>query len=173
MVECFERLDIPMENFMKVIGAVLVSTFVFGGALAQAPDPSASPPASAGSSHPAMANTDAKRDDAVEKHIKVLHGQLKITPAEESQWTAVAETMRENAKNLDRAIDKRDANMATATAVDDLNAYADIAQAHANGVKKLASAFSGLYSAMSDAQKKEADEVFSHRGHEGKKVAAQ
>jgi periplasmic protein CpxP/Spy len=173
MVECFERVDIPMENFMKVIGAVLVSTFVFGGALAQAPDPSASPPASAGSSHPAMANADAKRDDAVEKHIKALHAQLKITPAEESQWNAVAETMRENAKNLDRAIDKRDANMATATAVDDLNAYADIAQAHANGVKKLSSAFSGLYSAMSDAQKKEADEVFSHRGHEGKKVAAQ
>ena len=158
---------------MKVIGAVLVSTFVFGGALAQAPDPSASPQASAGSSHQAMANTDAQRDDAVEKHIKDMHAQLKITPAEESQWSAVAETMRENAKNLDRVIDKRDANMATATAVDDLNAYADIAQAHANGVKKLASAFSGLYSAMSDAQKKEADGVFSHHDHEGKKVAGQ
>jgi hypothetical protein len=47
-----------------------------------------------------------------------------------------------------------------------LNAYADIAQAHANGVKKLAGAFSGLYSVMSDDQKKQADEVFSHRGHD-------
>jgi hypothetical protein len=85
----------------------------------------------------------------------------------------LAETMRENAIDLDRAIDKREANVASATAIDDLNAYADVAQAHANGVKKLASAFSQLYSVMSDDQKKEADEVFSHGSHEGKKVARQ
>ena len=109
----------------------------------------------------------------MEKHIKEMHATLKITPAEEAQWNTVAETMRESAKDLDRAIDKRDANKASATAIDDLNAYADIAQAHANGVKKLASAFSGLYSAMSDDQKKEADEVFSHRGHGAGKVAKQ
>ena len=88
-----------------------------------------------------MSNSDAKRDAAVEKHIKELHATLKITPAEETQWNEVAQTMRENAQNLDRAIDKRDSNVANATAIDDLNAYADIAQAHANGVKKLASAF--------------------------------
>jgi protein CpxP len=146
-----------MENFMKVIAAVLLSTFVFGSAIAQTSTPSS-----------AMATADAKRDAAVEKHIKELHATLKITPAEETQWGDVAATMRENARDLDRAIDKRSANKANASAVDDLNAYADIAQAHANGVKKLAGAFSGLYSVMSDDQKKEADEVFSHRGHEAK-----
>jgi protein CpxP len=155
---------------MKAIIAVLtVSTLVFGAAVAQTPDPHAS----ADSSHSAMANADAKRDAAVEKHIKEMHATLKITSAEEAQWNTVAETMRESAKDLDRAIDKRDAIKASATAIDDLNAYADIAQAHANGVKKLASAFSGLYSAMSDDQKKEADEVFSHRGHGAGKVAKQ
>jgi protein CpxP len=147
---------------MKVIAAVLISTFVIGGAVAQAADP----PASASNS--AMASADAKRDAAVEKHIKELHATLKITPAEEVQWNEVAATMRDNARELDRSIDKRVANAASATAIDDLNAYADIAQAHANGVKKLASAFTGLYSVMSDSQKKEADEVFSHRGHEAK-----
>jgi hypothetical protein len=109
----------------------------------------------------------------VEKHIKDLHGTLGITPAEEPQWNKVAETMRENATELDRAIDKRDASVANATAIDNLSSYGDIVQAHANGIKKLASAFSGLYSAMSDDQKKVADEVFSHRGHEGNKVARQ
>jgi protein CpxP len=158
---------------MKVIVAVLVSTFVFGSALAQTPGPSASPTASTDSSGSAPANSDAKRDAAVEKHIKMLHATLKITPAEEPQWKEVADTMRENAKDLDRAIDKRAANGASATAIDDLNSYADIAQAHANGVKKLASAFSGLYSAMSDDQKKEADGVFSHRGHQAAKIAKQ
>jgi periplasmic protein CpxP/Spy len=156
---------------MKLIVAVLVSTFVFASAVAQTSGQSASPHAAADSSPAAMANSDAKRDAGVEKHIKGLHVTLKITAAEESLWSEVAQTMRENAKELDRAIDKRDAHAASATAIDDLNAYADIAQAHANGVKKLASAFSGLYSAMSDDQKKEADEVFSHRNHEGKKVA--
>ena len=157
---------------MKVIAAVLVSTFVIGAAVAQTPDQSASPPATANATPLAMAKSDAKRDNAVEQHITALHAQLKITAAEESQWKEVAETMRQNAKDLDRAIDRRDATAASATAIDDLNSYADIAQAHANGVKKLASAFAGLYSAMSDDQKKQADEVFSHRDHEAKKIAS-
>jgi hypothetical protein len=159
-----------MENFMKMIVAALLTSFAFGAALAQAQNPEAN--SSANASGAAMANSDAKRDAAVEKHIKELHATLKITSAEEPQWNEVAQTMRENARDLDRAIDKRDANVANATAIDDLNAYADIAQAHANGVKKLASAFAGLYSAMSDGQKKEANEVFSHRGHEAGKIAS-
>ena len=155
---------------MKVIAAVLVSTFMFGGAVAQIPGPSASPDSAADASGSAMASADTKRDSAVEKRIKELHVTLKITSAEESQWNEVAATMRASAKDLDRAIDKRAANVASATAIDDLNAYAEIAQAHANGVKKLASAFAALYSAMSDDQKKEADLVFSHR-HEVGKIA--
>jgi periplasmic protein CpxP/Spy len=156
---------------MKLIIAVLVSTFAFGGAIAQSPESSASPHASANATPSAMTKSDAKRDEAVEHHIADLHAKLKITSAEESQWKEVADTMRENAKNMDKAIDKRNASIANATAIDDLNAYADIAQAHATGVKKLAKHFSGLYSMMSDDQKKEADEIFSHRNHEGKKVA--
>jgi protein CpxP len=155
---------------MKMLVAVLVSTFVFGGVVAQTPDQSSSRHSSAG---PTIPNSDAKRDGEVEKHIKDLHGTLGITPAEEPQWNKVAETMRENATELDRAIDKRDASVANATAIDNLSSYGDIVQAHANGIKKLASAFSGLYSAMSDDQKKVADEVFSHRSHEGNKVARQ
>jgi protein CpxP len=161
-----------MENVMNMIVAAVVSSLAFGAALAQAPDSAATPNPSANATTTAMATADAKRDAAVEKHIKELHATLKITPAEEPQWNEVAQTMRENARELDRAIDKRDANVANATAIDDLNAYADITQTHANGVKKLASAFSGLYSAMSEDQKKEANEVFSHRGHEAGKIAS-
>ena len=157
---------------MKSIAAVLVSTLVFGGAVAQTSDQSPSPRASATTSETAMANSDAKRDAAVEKHISQLHATLKITPVQEAQWNEVAATMRENAKEMDLVIDKRTANAATATAIDDLKAYADIAQTHANGVKKLATTFSGLYSAMSAEQKKAADEAFNHRGHQGKRVAS-
>ena len=157
---------------MKVVAAVLASTFVLGGAVAQTPAPSANTHSSAATSDSAMAQWDAKRDAADEKHIDELHATLKITPMQEAQWSEVANTMRANAKEMDQAIDKRAANAATATAIDDLKAYGDIAQTHANGVKKLATAFSGLYSALSEEQKKAADAAFSHRGHEGKKVAS-
>jgi len=155
---------------MKVIAAVLVSTCAFGAAFAQASDLSASQPPAANATRSEMAKSDAKRDSAVEQHITELRAQLKITAAEEPQWKQVADTMRENARELDRAIDKRDASIASATAIDNLNSYSEIAQVHANGVKKLASAFTGLYSVMSDAQKKEADVVFSHG--DAKKVAS-
>jgi protein CpxP len=157
---------------MKIIAAVLVSTLVGGAAVAQNLDPSRSPRASAAAANTSTASADAKRDAAVEKHIDQLHDSLKITPVQEAQWNEVAATMRDNAKAMDRAIDKRAAGAATATAIDDLKAYEDIAQTHANGVAKLATAFSGLYATMSDDQKKAADAAFSHRDHEGKKVAS-
>jgi protein CpxP len=153
---------------MKLIAAALVSTFVIGAAAAQTPDQSLSPHGTANATPSAMAKSDAKRDNAMEQHITELHAQLKITAAEETQWMAVAEVMRENARDLDQAIDKRDATVASATAIDSLTSYSNIAQVHADGVKKLASAFSGLYSVMPDAQKKQADDVFSHRDPVGK-----
>ena len=149
---------------MKMIAALLVSS-VFGVAAAQTSPPASHSPA-------AMMRSDAKRDAAVERHIAELHAKLNITGAEETQWKEVAETMRENAKDLDLSIDKRVAAGSTASAIDDLNSYAEIAQTHANGVKKLAVAFSSLYSVMSDDQKKQADEVFSHRNHAAGKVAS-
>jgi protein CpxP len=155
---------------MKTLVAVLASTFLIGAAFAQSPAPSAGGPPSSNASPAAMMKSDAKRDMKVEKHIKDLHARLTITAAEESQWAAVAKTMRDNAKDLDAAIDKREAAIGNATAVDDLNAYGDIAQAHADAVKKLSAVFSPLYASMSDDQKKVADEVFAPRPHKGKKA---
>lgn len=154
---------------MKAIVAVLASTLLIGSAYAQAPDASAVP-SSTSAAPGAMAKGDVKRDMRVEKHISDLHAKLKITSAEETQWAVVVKTIRDSASELDRAIDKRHAMMKNATAVDDLNAYGEIAQAHADSVKNLSSAFSPLYASMPDDQKKLADQVFAHRAHEGKKM---
>jgi hypothetical protein len=51
------------------------------------------------------------------------------------------------------------------TAVDDLKSYGEIADAHANGIKKLTPVFADLYTSMSDVQKKEADTLFRHGDH--------
>src|SRR5450830_66833 len=150
-----------MENLMKIIAKVLASTFLISSVYALTPayaDTTASPNVSSASE----VKSDARHDMRVEKHIKELHAKLKITPGEESQWDAVAKVMHDNATELDQVIDKRKANISTATAIDDLNAYADIAQAHADGVRKLSKAFAPLHASMPDDQKKVADEVFLH-----------
>ena len=156
---------------MKTIVPVLVASTLFvGGAYAQSVALQSNTATPTGSSH-AMMKSDASHSAEVEKHIKDLHAKLKITPAEESQWDAVAKTMRDNAAELDGAVSKRDAIASRATAIDDLNAYGDIVQVHADNIKKLSTAFTALYDSMPDNQKKIADEVFTQNGHEGKKVA--
>jgi protein CpxP len=158
---------------MKTITAALTSAFLITGAYAEAP--SSSPvmaSSSSGASTAAMTKSDAKRDMAVESHIKDMHAQLQITPAEETQWAAVAKTMRDSTIETDKAIDKRQALVNSASAVDNLRAYGDIAQAHADSVKRLAAVFAPLYASMSDDQKKAADALFAHRAHDGKQKVA-
>ncbi len=49
--------------------------------------------------HPVPGNSAAQR---VEEHIKELHSQLRITPAENPQWDQFAAVMRENARDMDQ-----------------------------------------------------------------------
>ena len=69
--------------------------------------------------------------------------------------------MRDNGKTLDALTQARVDHAKTMTAVDDLKSYGEIADAHADGVKKLTPVFASLYDGMSDAQKKQADALFS------------
>jgi protein CpxP len=106
------------------------------------------------------------KGETVEQRITNLHTALKITPDEESQWNGVAQAMRENAAAMDKLVaTKRTTPPQNITAVDDLKTYQQFAQAHVDGLKNLTSAFSTLYNAMPDAQKKIADQVFLSSGH--------
>jgi hypothetical protein len=156
---------------MNIVLVAVTSAFFVSGAYAQTPNAPAGTPPVAGAAAPAMAGSASKRDAAVEKHIKDLHAQLKITPAEETQWSVVARAMRDSAVATDQAIDKREGIVGSATAIDNLNSYGDIAQAHADGVKKLAAAFAPLYASMPADQKKVADTVFSHHDAHDKMAA--
>ncbi len=149
-----------------IVAALLASSFLISGAYAQSPDSSADVSRSSDASALAPMKSEAERNMDVQRHIADLHAKLSITPAEESLWSAVAKTMQDNANELDSAIDKR--NEANTSAVDDLNAYGDLVQAHADGVKKLSAVFSPLYASMPDDQKRVADDVFGQRAHAGK-----
>jgi hypothetical protein len=105
-------------------------------------------------------------EERAEAHIKSLHERLHITAAQEPQWNALAQVMRDNAQHMHMAITQRQEAAKTLTALDDLKAYQAIADAHAQGLQKLIPAFEALYAVMSDEQKGNADAVFSQsRGH--------
>jgi len=109
----------------------------------------------------------SEKDARVEARIKSLHDRLKITSAEEPQWSGVAQAMRDNAREMQGAIEQR-REARSMTAIDDLKAYQKIADTHAEGLEKLIPAFQTLYDSMSDEQKKTADAIFS-KDHHGKK----
>jgi periplasmic protein CpxP/Spy len=106
--------------------------------------------------------------DRADDRIKQLHEALKITPDQEAKFGKLADVMRDNAKEMSGAVEKRTEAEKTSTALDDLKAYQVIAQAHADGLKELVPAFESLYATLSDTQKKEADEMFIHAGGEHK-----
>lgn len=149
---------------VALTGALLVVP-----ALAQTTMPSAPPPTpptaapAAPSTAPATKaapTKTSKRLSGVDARIASLHKRLKITAAQEPQWQQVAQVMRDNAAQIEQQVKERNAKLKTMTAVDNLQTYSDIAQAHADGLKKLVPVFDTLYGSMSDAQKKIADSVF-------------
>lgn len=149
---CGNRITYQGPRLMAAVALVASLIFVPGLALA--------------------AEKDAHEDRA-ETRIQDMHTKLKITTAQEPQWAKVADAMRDNAKAMDKLTQLRADREKDMTAVDDLKSYGEIADAHADGIKKLTPAFAALYAGMSDAQKKEADTLFRHGedGHGGHKQA--
>ena len=100
---------------------------------------------------------------AVERRVQQLHTQLRITPQEQSQWDAFAQTMRQNADNMRTAIDQRGSQMDTMDAAQNMQSYAQLAQVHAQDMQQMASAFQTLYQSMSPEQRQNADQLFRAR----------
>lgn len=148
---------------MKKAFVILASTLAMSGAFAQTPAPASAPataPAAAAAAAPASGA--ARYEQRVEQRIAYLHSQLKITPQQETQWKAFADVMRTNGETMAGLYEQRMSNTATKSAVEDMQQYATIAQAHADGMKKLVDAFDPLYSSFSPDQKKLADTTFRH-----------
>ncbi len=108
-----------------------------------------------------------KGENGLDSRISELHQKLQISADQEKKWQEVAKVMRHNAEASRSLVIERRKDEATMTAVADLNAYADIAEAHAKHVRKLAHVFADLYNSMSDDQKKVADQVFHEHKQKG------
>jgi hypothetical protein len=110
--------------------------------------------------------------DRAEARIKELHTKLKITKDQEDLWSKVADAMRDNEKMMEPLHKARSEKAKTASAVDDLKSYSEIADAHAEGLKKFIPVFAALYDSMSDDQKKNADTVFRTHHKASKSTAS-
>jgi periplasmic protein CpxP/Spy len=143
---------------MKKALVMLATAVAMSGAFAQTPAPAAASMSAA--SAPAG---KAGHERNVEDRIAYLHAQLKITPAQETQWNTFADVMRSNGETMGQLFRQRKA-ATNVSALDDMKQYAQIAQAHADGMKKLVDAFDPLYSGFSPEQKKLADVTFHQPG---------
>jgi periplasmic protein CpxP/Spy len=110
----------------------------------------------------ALAATSDAHEDRAEARIAKMHTQLKISDAQEPAWTKVADAMRDDARKMDVLSQARSEHSGKLSAVDDLKSYAEISDAHAEGIHHLTDAFTPLYASMSDTQKHDADLLFRH-----------
>jgi hypothetical protein len=108
--------------------------------------------------------------DHVEGRIAFLRTELKITDAQADVWNAFATALRSNAQNLGAArrgmMGQMGAGQPQAqTLTQRLDAQERWLSARLEGTRSLKTAFTGLYGALSDEQKKTADEILApHMG---------
>jgi hypothetical protein len=94
----------------------------------------------------------------VEANIASLHQRLQITPAQEAQFNALANVMRQNSRAEASAPQSPPAN---ASAVDSLRAEIQYDEMELAGMKRFLPALEALYATLSPAQKQTANTVFN------------
>jgi periplasmic protein CpxP/Spy len=139
-----------MKRTLVILACALAANGVFAQASA----------AVAGSS---TASPAAKHEARIEDRIAYLHNQLKITPAQEAQWQPFADAMREDGQAMGQLYEQRKKNVESASALENMRDYVQLTQTHADGVKKLLTAFEPLYNSLSAEQKQLADATFRDR----------
>jgi LTXXQ motif family protein len=151
-----------------LLGAIVLASPLFAASgylprAAATKSPAAREIVAQAASPEAMAAPEPAGNAPVEARIKELHKRLKITNAQSAQWDALAQVMRDNAQAMADLQKQRAENATSMNAVDVVKSYAQVIQAHEDGMKKFIPAFEALYNSMSDAQKKIADSMFRSR----------
>jgi protein CpxP len=157
---------------------LLISTLVAAG-LAVSAVPVLSQEASPAAKEPRAAQKSQRQaralpSERVESRITELKSALKITAAQEPQWSAFADTLRKQARAGDdrvkahRARADKGAQPAPVTAIQRLEQrQAFMKEASARMDEILATA-RPLYAALSPEQQKIADDLMAQRGHGGR-----
>ena len=107
-------------------------------------------------SHPLMlAQAPAPPAPNVEGNIAELRQRLAITPAQEPQFNALANVMRENARMMPAA-----PPLTTLSAVEGLRLAIQYGQQEINSMRRMLPTLQALYATLSPAQRQAADQMF-------------
>jgi len=101
----------------------------------------------------------------VDGRIAFFKAELKITPAQETQWQQVETAMRENAKNLDQTVTTARQNSTTMGAVQRLELREQFAKVRADNDARLLAAFKPLYASLSPEQQQMANQLVGTHHH--------
>jgi hypothetical protein len=109
------------------------------------------------------------RPSRIEGRLAFLKTELAITDAQTAQWNAFADMLRQQDKaRRDRFEQMRASRGKEASAVERLEQRERASEARAAELKQFLATFRPLYAALSDEQKKTADDLFGRdhgRGH--------
>jgi periplasmic protein CpxP/Spy len=107
------------------------------------------------------------RASHIEGRLAFLKTELKITDAQTAQWNAFADVLRQQDKTRrERFEQMRGARGQETTALARYEQRERSSEAQAQDVKQFVATFRPLYQALSDEQKKTADELFARpHGH--------
>jgi hypothetical protein len=151
-------------RFIPLARTLAITSLTGAALLAVSLSPAQAQPAKANTPPAAAAATSSKLE-TVDQRIATLKTALKITSDQDMKWNAVAQTMRDNATQMEKLVaTKRAIPPEKTTAVDDLKTYQEFTQVRLDGLKNLNSAFKSLYDSMPAEQKKNADMVFEKYG---------
>jgi periplasmic protein CpxP/Spy len=76
--------------------------------------------------------------------IKYLHDRLRITPEQESLWDTVAQTIRDNARDIVPLLRERFRAKTSGSVLDFLHSYEALGEAQLDSLKKFISVFDAL-----------------------------
>jgi protein CpxP len=155
------RLRTPLLAAALLTGVAAVG---LAPAFAQtAPGPANSTAAPSEARHHAMSRM--MPGQFVDGRIAFLKAELKIAPAQETQWQQVDAAMRENAKALDQTITTARQNRPGMDAVQRLELREQFAKVRAGNDARLLAAFNPLCASLSPEQQQMANQLVGAHHH--------
>lgn len=97
----------------------------------------------------------------VQRSIDALHQRLRITPAQEPAFRAVAEAMQEHAQDMRRL--PRPPRTSRVSVVEGMRLELRYSEAQVKGLRRMVPALEALYARLSPRQRREADAFFRPR----------
>lgn len=106
--------------------------------------------------------------ERIDARLAYAKAALKITPAQEAQWNALADVLRKQAKAMDEQFaQRRNTRDQQLSAIDRLQRRQEMMSAASARATEVLEAAKPLYAVLNDEQKKEADALLSRAGGRG------